>query len=63
MSLLLKGGISKLSELEIDADKDWQTKGISNIREIVQGMGIGDAVQHDGARLVKLSPGQAHQAS
>ena len=60
MSLLLKGGISKLSELEIDADKDWQTKGISNIREIVQDMGIGNAVQHDGTRLVKLSPGQAH---
>ena len=60
MSLLLKGGISKLSELEIDADKDWQTKGISNIKEIVLGMGIGDAVQHNGARLVKLSPGQAH---
>jgi len=60
MSLLLKAGISRLSELEIDADKDWQTKGISNIKEIVLGMGIGDVVQHDGARLVKLSPGQAH---
>jgi hypothetical protein len=60
MSLLIKAGISKLSELEIDADKDWQTKGISNIKEIVQGMSIGDVAQHDGATLVKLSPGQAH---
>ena len=60
MSLLLKAGISRLSELEIDADKDWQTKGISNIKEIVLGMAIGDVVQHNGTRLVKLSPGQAH---
>jgi len=60
MSLLIKAGIAKLSELEIDADKDWKTKGISNIKEIVLGMSIGDVAQHDGGRLVKLSPGQAH---
>jgi len=60
MSLLIKAGIAKLSELEIDTDKDWQAKGISNIKEIALGMGIGDVAQHDGARLVKLSPGQAH---
>ena len=60
MSLLLKAGISKLSELEIDADKNWNLKGISNIKEIALGMAIGDIVQHDGARLVKLSPGEAH---
>ena len=60
MSLLLKGGISKLSELEIDADKDWQAKGISNIREVAPGMTIGDTVQHDGAKLVRLSAGIAN---
>ena len=31
MSLLLKGEISKLSELEIDGDKDWQGKGIASV--------------------------------
>ena len=60
MSLLLRAGISRLSELEIDADKDWQGKGISNIKEVAQGMGIGDIVQHDGAKLVKLPPGTAY---
>jgi hypothetical protein len=60
MSLLLKGGISKLSELEIDADKDWQARGISNIREIAAGMAIGDIVQHDGVKLVRLPAGLAN---
>ena len=31
MSLLVKGGITKLSELIIDADKDWAGKKIDNI--------------------------------
>ena len=60
MSLLLKGGISKLSELEIDTDKDWQTRGISNIREVASGMAIGDIVQHDGVKLIQLTPGMAN---
>ena len=60
MSLLLKGGISKLSELEIDADKDWQARGISNIREVVAGMAIGDIIQHDGVKLVRLPAGLAN---
>ena len=57
MSLLLKG-ISNLSELDVDADKDWNLKGISNIKEVVAGMTAGDIAYHDGTRLVKLSPGQ-----
>ncbi len=60
MSLLLKGGISKLSELEIDADKDWQGKGIANIKEVAAGMAIGDIIQHDGVKLVRLPPGMAN---
>ena len=59
MSLLVRAGITRLSELEIDADKDWQDKGISNIKEVALGMSIGDIVQHNGARLVKLVPGEA----
>jgi len=50
-------GISKLSQLEIDADKDWKVKGISNIKEIAAGMTIGDIVQHDGTEIVLLMPG------
>ncbi|MBA7708076.1 hypothetical protein ES703_116963 [subsurface metagenome] len=56
MSLLLKG-ITKISELEIDADKDWQGKGISNIKEIAEAMAIGHITQHNGTKLVKLPPG------
>ena len=51
------GGITKLSELTIDADKNWADKGISQLKEIVPGMTAGDIVYHDGTRLVKLSPG------
>ena len=60
MSLLLKGGISKLSELQIDADKDWQGKGIANIKEMAAGMAVGDIVQHNGVRLVRLPSGTAN---
>lgn len=51
-------GISKLSELEIDADKDWQAKGISNIKEIAAGMTIGNIVQQNGTKIVLLIPGK-----
>ncbi|MBA7645510.1 hypothetical protein ES703_53268 [subsurface metagenome] len=56
MSLLLKG-ITKISELEIDADKDWQGKGISNIKEIAEAMATGQIAQFDGTRLAKLLAG------
>ena len=53
-------GISKLSELEIDVDKDWAEKGIFNIKEVAQGMGIGDILQHNGSILAKLAAGTAN---
>ena len=61
MSLLIKAkGISKLSELEIDADKNWNLKGVFNVKEIAQSMGTGHIIQHDGEKLVKLPPGPAN---
>ena len=60
MSLLLKGGISKLSELSIDTDKDWQGKGITNIKQVAAGMAIGHILQHSGSILEALVPGPAH---
>jgi hypothetical protein len=57
MSLLTKAGITKLSELQVDSDKNWQGRGISNLKELAPGMTIGDLVQHDGTRLARLSPG------
>jgi len=52
-------GIGKLSELEIDVDKDWAGKGISNIKEIAEAMVTGHLAKHDGTKLVTLQPGVA----
>jgi hypothetical protein len=41
VSLLTKG-ISRLSQLQIDLDKDWQAREITNLKAIAQAMGIGD---------------------
>jgi len=58
MSLLVKGGgITKLSEIIIDADKDWQAMGISNIKEVAAAMPTGNMISHSGAVVVALSPG------
>ena len=56
MSLLLKG-ITRLSQIEVDVDKDWAGMGISNIKEVVAGMAVGDIIYHDGVKIAKLSPG------
>jgi len=57
MSLLVKGGISNLSELIIDAGKDWGGKGISNLKELALGMTKGDILFQQGGVLIKLPPG------
>lgn len=56
MSLLIKG-LEKLSQLEIDADKDWATKGITNIKEIAAAMAKGDLPVHGGSIIQRLQPG------
>lgn len=55
--ILVKAGITKLSELEIDADKDWNGKGITSLKELAAGMARGDILVHDGALLARVSPG------
>jgi hypothetical protein len=57
MSLLLKSREAKLSELEIDVDKDWQAKGITNIKQIATSMSKGDLVAKDTAILVRIQTG------
>ena len=58
MSLLIFSKDNNLlSGLEIDADKDWQGKGINNLKELSAGMRKGDILTHNGTGLVKLSPG------
>jgi len=56
MSLSFKG-VSRLSELEIDTDKDMGGFSLTNLKEVVAGMGVGDIIYRDGAGIQKLSPG------
>ena len=49
-------GVTKLSELVINADKDWQGYGISNLKEIVAGMAHGDVPFRGASILEKLVP-------
>jgi hypothetical protein len=60
MSLLVNSRkITKLSQIQIDVDKDWRGKGISNIKQIAEGMAKGHVIQHSGSILETLAPGPA----
>lgn len=53
-------GISALSQLTIDADKDWQTRGITNLKELAAAMAFGDLVARGPAGiLVRIPAGPA----
>ena len=56
MSLLVKG-VARLSQLQIDADKVWNLKGISNLKELALGMVQGDLLVHDGTKIIRLAAG------
>ena len=49
--------VTRLSELEIDADKAWNFKGIIELKELALSMHRGDILFRHGDELVKLSPG------
>jgi hypothetical protein len=56
--LLIKPkAVHKLSELTIDADKPWEARGITNVKEVTAGMTKGDLAFFDGTRLAKITPG------
>lgn len=50
------GGVTKLSQLEIDADKDWGLYGLHNLAYVADAMQTGDSVQHNGGILTRLPP-------
>lgn len=52
-------GITKLSELIIDADKNWAAKGISNIKEVAAGMAHGDVPFRGSTSISKLTAAAA----
>jgi len=55
-ALLIKPAF-KLSELIIDADKNWKGYGISSVKQVASGMTKGDVIFMDGVKLEKLTPG------
>ena len=50
-------GITKLSELEIDTDKAWNAKEITQLKAIASAMAKGDMVARGSDVMVKLTPG------
>ena len=55
----ITAGVTKLSGLTSDLAKDWQGKGITNLKELAAGMGIGFVLAQDPATgvLVGIAPG------
>lgn len=54
MSLLTRG-INKLSQLEIDTSKDWQSREIANIKAVANNMAHGDVIFRGGSILERLT--------
>lgn len=50
-------GITSLSQLTIDADKNWQVKGITNLKEVAASMAKGDFPIRSNLILVRFAPG------
>jgi hypothetical protein len=48
---------TRLSDITIDVNKDWQGKGITNIKEVAALMNTGTLVEHNGTILVPFYPG------
>ena len=57
--ILPSAGITKLSELEIDTDKDWNGKGIYNVKEVNPSMVHGDLTFRDSDIISRLPAGAA----
>ena len=50
-------GAKRISDLEIDVDKDFQVKGITNLKQVAASMSKGDIVAKDTTILVRIPPG------
>jgi len=55
--LLARSGITRLSELAIDADKDWGGYSMHNVARLAAGMNRGSLLVHNGSILQAVSPG------
>lgn len=56
MSFVYKNA-TKLSQLAIDIEKDWNAMGIDNIAQVTAGMQEGDLVYYNGTQIVISRPG------
>lgn len=54
---MLFKGITRLSELDIDADKDWNARGITNIRQLAPLMSKGDLLQRGDLVIQRIPAG------
>jgi hypothetical protein len=62
MTLLIKpNAVSRLSQLTIDADKDWGGKAITNLKGLAAGMTQGDLFFRGPTAIQRLAPGIAGQ--
>lgn len=50
-------GIDRISQLIIDADKDWQTRGITNIKQVAALMSRGDLIVRNDSILARIQAG------
>jgi hypothetical protein len=58
MSLLIVAdGVTLLSQIEIDTNKDWGNKEISNVASITANMMQGDFIYYNGSTLARLPAG------
>jgi len=55
--LLARSGITRLSELAIDADKDWGDYSIHNVSHLAAGMDRGSLLVHNGSILQTVDAG------
>jgi hypothetical protein len=62
MTLLIKpNAVSRLSQLTVDTDKDWNGKAITNLKGLAVGMTQGDLFFRGAAVIQRLAPGVAGQ--
>ena len=59
--LIMPNAVSKLSQLTIDADKDWSGKAITNFKGLAAGMTQGDLFFRGSTVIQRLAPGIAGQ--
>ncbi len=56
---LMRRGITKLSQLDIDADKDWGSYGLRKVKQIASGMATGSLAYRNASIMANFPPSTA----